>query len=328
MELDGFTVAAQIGNFLLLLWLLKRFLYRPILEAMTARQQRIAAALAEAQAQAAAAEALRQDYLARQQELAASRETELARAQEEVAAQQQTWLTQARTEVNQARERWRAELEREQRDYRQALQREAAQRLLALTRRALHDLANAELEAHMVPILLAQLQTLDTETRQTLARAARDGCVILTAFPLPEPQRRTLTAGLQRLREVLKQPQYRPLPAAEQIAVLLAVTQGEFDAVPLERIGEAEQAVRAVIVTTLLSEWLFIAFFRACAESLASEHASRLLAMQNAERNIEDKLTVLHTLYHQQRQEAITTELLDVIVGCEAMMGLSQPASA
>ena len=86
MKLDWFTVAAQIGNFLLLLWLLKRFLYRPILAAMAARQQRVAAALAEAQAQAVAAETLRRDCLTRQQELAATRETWLAQAREEVAA--------------------------------------------------------------------------------------------------------------------------------------------------------------------------------------------------------------------------------------------------
>jgi len=53
----------------------------------------------------------------------------------------------------------------------------------------------------------------------------------------------------QRLREVLKQPPCQPLPAAAQIAVLLAVTQGVFDAVPLERIGEAEQAVRQALAT-------------------------------------------------------------------------------
>jgi F-type H+-transporting ATPase subunit alpha len=60
--------------------------------------------------------------------------------------------------------------------------------------------------------------------------------------------RRAIDRG-QRLREVLKQPQYRPLPAVEQIAVLLAVTRGAFDSVPLERIGEAEQAVRAATIT-------------------------------------------------------------------------------
>ena len=63
---------------------------------------------------------------------------------------------------------------------------------------------------------------------------------------LDDATRRAIDRG-QRLREVLKQPQYQPLPAAEQIAVLLAVTQGEFDAVPLERIGEAERRVRVEV---------------------------------------------------------------------------------
>ena len=214
MQLDWFTVAAQIGNFLLLLWLLKRFLYRPILAAMAARQQRVAAALTEAQAKATAAEALQHDYLARQQEQTASRETWLAQAREEVAVQRQIWLTQAQIEVEEARGRWRTELQREQQEYQQTLQREAGQRLLALARRALHDLANAELEAQMASALLARLHALDGETRQTLAQAARDGCAILTAFPLPEPQRRTLTDGLQQFLGPELNPDFRFDPTA------------------------------------------------------------------------------------------------------------------
>ena len=65
---------------------------------------------------------------------------------------------------------------------------------------------------------------------------------------LDDATRRTIDRG-QRLREVLKQPQYQPLPAAEQVAALLCVTQGAFDAVPLERIAEAERAVRAAATT-------------------------------------------------------------------------------
>ncbi len=214
MQLDWFTVAAQIGNFLLLLWLLKRFLYHPILEAMAARQQRLDAALTAAQTQAADAEALRRDYLARQQELAASRDTWLAQVWEEVAVQRQAWLAQARAEVDALRQRWRAELYREQQDYQQTLQREFSQRLLALARRALHDLGNTELEAQLAPVLLARLQTLDSETRQTLAQAAQDGCTIITAFPLPESQRQMLTAGLQQCLAPDLQLDFRSDPTA------------------------------------------------------------------------------------------------------------------
>ncbi|ASC71943.1 Hypothetical Protein XM38_028970 [Halomicronema hongdechloris C2206] len=63
----------------------------------------------------------------------------------------------------------------------------------------------------------------------------------------------------------------------------------------------------------------FIRLYRACAESLASENASRLAAMQIAEKNIEERLAELKTTFQQQRQDTITDELLDIISGFEAL---------
>ena len=83
----------------------------------------------------------------------------------------------------------------------------------------------------------------------------------------------------------------------------------------------AAQGRAADLLAALLREWFFVELFRVCAESLASEHASRLLAMQTAERNITDRLAELNTVYRQQRQEAITSELLDVVAGFEALAG-------
>ena len=69
----------------------------------------------------------------------------------------------------------------------------------------------------------------------------------------------------------------------------------------------------------LLREYLFISLFRACAESLASENASRLAAMQRADKNIDDLLESLHGKFHQLRQSGIDEELFDVISGFEAL---------
>lgn len=69
----------------------------------------------------------------------------------------------------------------------------------------------------------------------------------------------------------------------------------------------------------LISEYLFISLFRACAESLASEHASRLAAMQRAEKNIGELLEELNRDYHRLRQSGIDEELFDVIAGFEAL---------
>ena len=72
---------------------------------------------------------------------------------------------------------------------------------------------------------------------------------------------------------------------------------------------------------TLIREYLFISLFRACAESLASENASRLAAMQRADKNIDDLLERLHGTFHRLRQTGIDEELFDVISGFEALKG-------
>ena len=71
----------------------------------------------------------------------------------------------------------------------------------------------------------------------------------------------------------------------------------------------------------LLREYLFISLFRACAESLASENASRLAAMERANKNIDDLLETLHGTFHRVRQSGIDEELFDVIAGFEALTG-------
>ncbi|HOG06977.1 MAG: F0F1 ATP synthase subunit gamma [Syntrophales bacterium] len=74
-----------------------------------------------------------------------------------------------------------------------------------------------------------------------------------------------------------------------------------------------------VLLSTLVREYLFVSLYRAFAESLASENASRLASMQNAEKNIEERLQELHVHYHRQRQMTITEELLDIVAGFEAL---------
>lgn len=77
----------------------------------------------------------------------------------------------------------------------------------------------------------------------------------------------------------------------------------------------------AQLFQALIHEYLFVSLFRAFAESLASENASRLASMQVAERNIEDRLRALSSESRQLRQDAMTAELLDVIASFEALRG-------
>jgi F-type H+-transporting ATPase subunit gamma len=79
------------------------------------------------------------------------------------------------------------------------------------------------------------------------------------------------------------------------------------------------EVINAATLQALIREYLFISLFRACAESMASENASRLSAMQRAEKNIEEQLADLNQDFNQLRQSSIDEELFDVIAGFEAL---------
>ena len=83
-----------------------------------------------------------------------------------------------------------------------------------------------------------------------------------------------------------------------------------------EIIGDGTATLRA-----LIREYLFVSLFRACAESLASENASRLAAMQRADKNIDELLEDLNGTFHRLRQSGIDEELFDVVSGFEALGG-------
>lgn len=75
------------------------------------------------------------------------------------------------------------------------------------------------------------------------------------------------------------------------------------------------------LMASLLRQYFFVTLFRACAQSLAAEHNSRLAAMQRAEKNINERLEAITGQYRRERQGAITSELLDVVSGFEALTG-------
>ena len=82
---------------------------------------------------------------------------------------------------------------------------------------------------------------------------------------------------------------------------------------------------REVLLSRLLHQYLFVSIFRACAESQASEHASRLAAMRSAQRNLDDRLDEVTMVFRRARQNVITSELLDVVAGFEAITTKAEP---
>ncbi len=107
----------------------------------------------------------------------------------------------------------------------------------------------------------------------------------------------------------------RLLPLDEEWRRRLAELQWPTANLP-EVMGDGTSTLQA-----LIGEYLFVSLFRACADSLASENASRLAAMQRADKNIDELLEDLNGKYHRLRQSNIDEELFDVIAGFEALGG-------
>lgn len=112
-------------------------------------------------------------------------------------------------------------------------------------------------------------------------------------------------------------------PVSQRLLPLDAAWQQGLSKIPWptktlpEVMGDGVGTLRA-----LIREYLFISLFRACAESLASENASRLAAMERADKNIDELLENLRGTFHRLRQSGIDEELFEVIAGFEALTGL------
>src|ERR1700677_917919 len=121
MPIDWFTVVAQAINFLILVWLLKRFLYKPILHAIDEREKGIAGQLAEAEAKKAEAQKERDDFQHKNEAFDQERASLLKRAANEANAERQRLLDEARKDVESLRAKRQEALRSEQVNLRQEI---------------------------------------------------------------------------------------------------------------------------------------------------------------------------------------------------------------
>jgi F-type H+-transporting ATPase subunit b len=198
--INWFTVAAQIVNFLILAALLKRFLYGPIVAAMAAREGKIAAQLTEARQKREAAAQEEASLRQKIQEIGEQRQEMLTEAGKKAEAHKQELFAQAREEVEQLRQKWAASLEREKETFLGNLKQRLAQEAIAISRRALQEVANLELEQRVVEIFLERLGQLTPEEQAAMVAALKEpGAEVLvtTAFELSAAGREKIAAQVQ-----------------------------------------------------------------------------------------------------------------------------------
>ena len=169
MLINWFTVAAQIVNFLILVWLLKRFLYARIIRAIQARENKIAAQVAGAEsAQKEAAEQLAL-YQSKLKDLAEQQAKLLAQAVRDSEQKHAELIEKAREHARALETRWREDVEREQSAFLADLRRRAAAEILTVARRAIADLASMDVQECTVRVFLEKVRGMDGEAWKALA---------------------------------------------------------------------------------------------------------------------------------------------------------------
>lgn len=191
MLIDWFTVVAQIINFLILVWLLKRFLYQPILDAIDAREQRIAAKLADADAKKMEAQKERDAFQQKNEDFDKQRIARMNQVAEAVNAERAQLLDAARQESSDLRAQLQVTLKNEQHSLNEALSHRAREEVFAIARKTLIDLADTTLEDRVTAIFLDRLRELDDEELADLKlvfKASVGPLLIRTAFTLSTEQ--------------------------------------------------------------------------------------------------------------------------------------------
>lgn len=213
MQIDGTTFVLEVINFLALVWILKRFLYRPVLDVLARRRAEVERTLAEGRTGMEQAEAKRLQFEARladwDKEKAALRATQ----DQELAAEREHRLQALQQELAIERARQEAQALHRQAELQRALEEQAVAQAGRFVARLLERLADPVLEARLVDLLLDDLAQLPAESLAGLRTAAHEANAqgkVFSAYPLGETQRQRLT---QALAAQLEQP--LPLVFAE-----------------------------------------------------------------------------------------------------------------
>ena len=201
MLIDWFTVAAQVVNFLILVWLLKRFLYRPILDAIDAREKRIAKELADADAKKAEAQRERDVFQHKNEEFERQRAALLSQATDAAKAERQRLLDAARQAADTLSAMQREALRSDAHNLNQSIGRRAQQEVFAIARKALSDLAAANLEERMCEVFIRRLREMDPRAKAGFAESLRTAtapALVRSAFALPAEQRTAIQDALNQ----------------------------------------------------------------------------------------------------------------------------------
>ena len=215
MLIDWFTVIAQVVNFLILVWLMKRYLYQPILKALAAREQRIAASLADADAKMTEATRQREEYTRKNTEFERERAAVMFKTQDEAGIERNRLFEAARNDADQFRDKLQGRLNGEYNQLRDSIRHRTRDEVFAIARKTLVDLAGITLEERMAEVFISRLQGLGSAEKarlEGLLKSPDMPVIVRSAFDLAPPQRAAIGAAIRKTLASEAQIQFEIVP--------------------------------------------------------------------------------------------------------------------
>jgi len=188
MQINWFTVIAQIVNFIILVWLLKRFLYHPILDAIDEREKRIATQIKEAEEKKEEAIKEQDEFKQKNESFDAQKSELMDKAAAEANDTRKKLLEEARNEANKLSTKLEAASKEEQEKHNTEISEKIQQKVFAVTRKALIDLASVNMEEQSVNIFIKRLNELKEEDKKKFIAAFKSKSsevLVRSAFDLP-----------------------------------------------------------------------------------------------------------------------------------------------
>lgn len=202
MLIDWFTIVAQIVNFVILVFLLQKFLYKPIVGTIQKRQNRIQSRWDEAQQEREKAEREAETYRQRRRELDDRRSALMEEVKRETRERRETWLEEARRDVDRQQREWRQGLRRQQSLFFDTLRKQTIRHLYDMTRGALREIADTDLEKQAIAQFQRRLKQIDEgekrQLRESLDRSD-EAIAVRSSFEIPEDTKNSIFEQLRHL---------------------------------------------------------------------------------------------------------------------------------
>jgi F-type H+-transporting ATPase subunit b len=200
--IDWFTVVAELINFLILFLLLKRFLFKPVVNAMDKREAMIANRLNEAERSLEEGERVKSEYEQMQARIQREHEELMTEAHRQAEQRRKELTDQAAAEVTALEQRWHESIEREREAFARDLSQRAGEKVCSIARLALADLAGEDLEEHIAAVFVERIHQLPEAKSRRIKEAIRRSdhrVTITSSFPLTDEGRDSIRDSLRRL---------------------------------------------------------------------------------------------------------------------------------